>query len=476
MPEHPEVRAFAERITLEAEYTVFTNISTSRSCVYKALPPLFLDDTAKVAFTIKCESRGKQLRIDLAQATDSLVNVTKSIFVKLKRNTSDTSETPYDLYRVVASKHPWEHSEHAVALTVPTSIVIGLGLAGYINTFLTPEEALKSNAHLLFEASDAVLAVCSSRPETMYWREGGFDLIRSPDPVTQYTDYVSKILSKLSHIPIGIDGIPAVPPKSLFSQPICRLLLSQELFNGVGNYLRAEIMHRLLIHPFTPSMHVFENLTRWVHAIIRETPRFCNTNSRWKNLAEKSIDTIEGKCPLIPMVRRLCEEAYAVLDDHRLFSEWLLCYKKATSCILDSGGREVWFFEKLVTNKASGTSESDNKAMLTDASTDKTSICVASELIMSSEPDLKRAAVQQLTTLNTENIIINSIENDAETSQPDILEYSRQDIMRNSMLLNNFPIDSRNESTNRYQDKIIKKSTRQQVHDAKKFQESFQPK
>ncbi|EFO65282.1 Hypothetical protein GLP15_4339 [Giardia lamblia P15] len=472
MPEHPEVRAFAERITFEAEHTLFTNISTSRACVYKALPPLFLDDSVKVEFTIRCESRGKQLRVELAQAVDPPRNEAKSIFVRLKRNTSDTSETPYDLCKTTTLKRAWEHSDHAVALTIPTSIVIGLGLAGYINTFLTPEEALKSNAHLLFEASDAVLAICSSRPETMYWRVGDFDHARSPDPVTQYLDYVSKILSKLSHIPIGLDGSFIVQPKSIFSQPICRLLLSQELFNGVGNYLRAEVMHRLLIHPFTPSIYIFEELIHWVHDTVRETPRFHNLSNKWRSLAEKNISIIEAKCPLIPMIRRLCEEAYAVLDNHKLFSEWLLCYKKATNCILDSGGREVWFFEKLVANKSSRTNEHCDKGN----STEKTDTCILSELILSSEPSLKKAAIQQLATSNTENVILNSTENDADVSQLDILKYSHKDLLRQGTVLDNLPIDPRNESASRCQDKIIQKSTIQQVHDAQTFQASFQPK
>lgn len=471
MPEHPEVRAFAERITLEAEYTIFTNISTSRACVYKALPPLFLDDSVKVEFTIKCEARGKQMRIDLARTTAPSTNKASSIFVRLNRRASDASETPYDLYKTTTSSHPWEHSEHAVALTIPTSIVIGLGLAGYVNTFLTPEEALKSDAHLLFEATDAVLAICSSRPETMYWQLGDFDMTRSPDPVTQYMDYVSKILSKLSHVPIGLDGIPVIPPKSLFSQPICRLLLSQELFNGVGNYLRAEIMHRLLLHPFTPSVYVFEELIHWIHSAIREVPRFYSTSSKWRSIAEKNIAVIEDKCPLLPMVRRLCEEAYAVLDDHRLFSEWLLCYKKATSCIVDSAGREVWFFETLVTNRASNANESSDRAH----SAEKIDL-TASELILSSEPDIKRAAIHQLTASNTEHIILNSTESDAKASQPDILEYSHKDILRKRTLLDNFPVNFRNESTDRCQDKLVQKSTIQQIRNAQKFQEGLQPK
>ena len=32
--------------------------------------------------------------------------------------------------------------------------------------------------------------------------------------------------------------------KSVFNKPICEVLLNQKYFNGIGNYLRAEILYR----------------------------------------------------------------------------------------------------------------------------------------------------------------------------------------------------------------------------------------
>ena len=32
--------------------------------------------------------------------------------------------------------------------------------------------------------------------------------------------------------------------KNAFDQPICEVLLNQKYFNGIGNYLRAEILYR----------------------------------------------------------------------------------------------------------------------------------------------------------------------------------------------------------------------------------------
>ncbi|ETE66653.1 Endonuclease 8-like 1, partial [Ophiophagus hannah] len=47
-----------------------------------------------------------------------------------------------------------------------------------------------------------------------------------------------------------------------FNKPICEALLNQKFFNGVGNYLRAEILHRSKIPPFEKARTVLEELQR----------------------------------------------------------------------------------------------------------------------------------------------------------------------------------------------------------------------
>jgi len=46
----------------------------------------------------------------------------------------------------------------------------------------------------------------------------------------------------------------------VFDQPICEALLDQRFFNGIGNYLRAEILYRLRIPPFEKAREVLEAL------------------------------------------------------------------------------------------------------------------------------------------------------------------------------------------------------------------------
>ncbi|XP_058283727.1 endonuclease 8-like 1 isoform X7 [Hylobates moloch] len=45
-----------------------------------------------------------------------------------------------------------------------------------------------------------------------------------------------------------------------FDRPICEALLDQRFFNGIGNYLRAEILYRLKIPPFEKARSVLEAL------------------------------------------------------------------------------------------------------------------------------------------------------------------------------------------------------------------------
>lgn len=46
----------------------------------------------------------------------------------------------------------------------------------------------------------------------------------------------------------------------VFDRPICEALLDQRFFNGIGNYLRAEILYRLRIPPFEKARTVLEAL------------------------------------------------------------------------------------------------------------------------------------------------------------------------------------------------------------------------
>ena len=53
---------------------------------------------------------------------------------------------------------------------------------------------------------------------------------RGPDPMFEYKEFRSNILDSLED--------------KIFDKPLCEVMHNQKYFNGIGNYLRAEIIFR----------------------------------------------------------------------------------------------------------------------------------------------------------------------------------------------------------------------------------------
>jgi endonuclease VIII-like 1 len=62
---------------------------------------------------------------------------------------------------------------------------------------------------------------------------------RGPDPIKEFDLFKRHALSNLH--------------KRIFKKPICEMLMNQQYFNGIGNYLRAMICHEAGCNPFMPS-------------------------------------------------------------------------------------------------------------------------------------------------------------------------------------------------------------------------------
>ncbi len=124
---------------------------------------------------------------------------------------------------------------------------------------LRATEPEPQGAHLRFERSDGlVLYFCDARVRVSaeaIWQLSRFggQYRRSPDPLYEYDDFRARALALLD---------PATPPvrdaAALLDGPACELLLDQRLMNGVGNYLRAEILFRAGVAPFEPARRALE--------------------------------------------------------------------------------------------------------------------------------------------------------------------------------------------------------------------------
>merc|ERR1719270_69818 len=109
-------------------------------------------------------------------------------------------------------------------------------------------------------------------------------------------------------------------------------MLDQKYFNGIGNYLRAEILFRLKIKPFTKSRDVLEPLK------IKDE----DDKSRVKN------PDILDLCHSVPKEVLTLDKGKNYDPDaeqsDQTFSSWLQCYYvEGMNNLQDGNGRTMWF-------------------------------------------------------------------------------------------------------------------------------------
>ena len=111
-------------------------------------------------------------------------------------------------------------------------LLFRFGMSGKFR-YSSRDEILK-HAHLQFFAvsGGGVLSFVDVRRfGSWHVAPVGWGENRGPDPLFEYQAFRSNVLQNLDD--------PA------FNRPICEALLNQKYFNGIGNYLRAEILYRL---------------------------------------------------------------------------------------------------------------------------------------------------------------------------------------------------------------------------------------
>lgn len=121
-------------------------------------------------------------------------------------------------------------------------LLMTMGMSGYFAHTNTGGE--KKHSHLMFfEKDGTTLSFVDVRRFGKWKFVNGWSANRGPDPTTEFEEFVNNIVLNLN--------------KSVFSQPIHTALMNQSYFNGIGNYLRAEILYRLPnVNPFTEAREV----------------------------------------------------------------------------------------------------------------------------------------------------------------------------------------------------------------------------
>jgi endonuclease VIII-like 1 len=117
-------------------------------------------------------------------------------------------------------------------------LLMTMGMSGYFK--LTPSGGEVKHSHLMFDATDGTTLSFVDVRRFGKWGFGDWNKERGPDPVNEYELFVKNVMVSIN--------------KSAFSKPLHEVLMNQKYFNGIGNYLRAEIVHRLGdVNPFQPA-------------------------------------------------------------------------------------------------------------------------------------------------------------------------------------------------------------------------------
>jgi len=189
-----------------------------------------------------------------------------------------------------------------------------MGMAGHFR--LTPTGDENKHAHLIFESTDGHSLSFVDVRRFGKWKLGfEWSDNRGPDPTLDPEGFKANILENLH--------------KKAFDKPINEVLMNQQYFNGIGNYLRAEILYRMEdLYPFTESRKVIETMGDELFMLCKAVPDLAyimggGEIKDWKNPFKNETDYIRTR------------------------SDFFLCYgNRNMSQVVDGTGRRFWYDPK----------------------------------------------------------------------------------------------------------------------------------
>ncbi|XP_071794327.1 endonuclease 8-like 1 [Asterias amurensis] len=292
MPEGPELYLASRFVNNVCVGRVFTG-KVIKSPVHKSDEVPF----ESKEYTISADARGKEMQLILAELEE---DKPKS---KAKKKKGDLKQS---------------------------RILFRFGMSGKFEFTTIPE--IHKHSHLQFFTNDDPPMVLSHVDVRRFGRwevNADWSKQRGPDPMFQYQDFRSNVVSNIKR--------PA------FERPICEVLLNQKYFNGIGNYLRAEILYRMGIAPFEKARNVLEGLS--------EEPPDVKVKVKGRDLKikveEPAVDILH-LCHIVPLeVINLGGGGYDPEGrpaDYSKFNTWLQCYyQEGMKNLMDHNKRTIWF-------------------------------------------------------------------------------------------------------------------------------------
>ena len=193
-------------------------------------------------------------------------------------------------------------------------LLMTMGMSGYFKVTPTGEEI--KHSHLMFDSEDGTTLSFVDVRRFGKWSFNDWNKDRGPDPVQEYNVFVNHIMTNLL--------------KRDFDKPLHEVLMNQKYFNGIGNYLRAEILYRLDINPFQPARDVILSpKVKELFELCRDIPNQAyllggGNLYTWETPQELEMHTSIGS-----------------------WADWMKCYGNKEMCSeMDNIGRRFWFDPK----------------------------------------------------------------------------------------------------------------------------------
>lgn len=200
-------------------------------------------------------------------------------------------------------------------------INVAMGMTG--NWAFVSSDEIPKHSHLMFDTTDGYTLCLVDVRRFAKWKLGE-DNKRGPCPVKEHEQFRNKVLTA------------ATKGSKLFEKPIYEVLMDQKYFNGIGNYLRAEILYRAKANPFTPAAAALMAYPR-ILDLCKEIPEEAyviggGELKDWENPYNRGF----GRGRINKNMKK---------EIPHNFRDWLQCYQKGVS-IEDSKGRKFWFDKK----------------------------------------------------------------------------------------------------------------------------------
>ena len=221
-----------------------------------------------------------------------------------------TPESPSDYFSLSAKSRGKELILYIKEGNKTTPLRMSMGMSGHFKLTNTGQES--KHAHLKFHRNDGTTLSFVDVRRFGKWKAGEtWSTNRGPDPTTEADEFKYNVLKNLD--------------KKVFDQPIHLILMNQKYFNGIGNYLRAEILYRLPnVDPFMEAREVIDNCPKVLE--------LCTTIPR------KAYSLGGGQ---------LKDWENPWQSDKEKFERFIKCYNnKNMGHVMDKNGRRFWFNPK----------------------------------------------------------------------------------------------------------------------------------